>query len=220
MTPRKRTEIFAYICHFIFAIIIANSYETATEVFINPGWTFLTDSSALTSALELFLAYVIAISGWVGYARSMTKWPHADTKAGTVRFVLDITILFGYFWLISSAGTQNEFDLNFLYWIVGLFSMFIVWDTLKRSEHIKKYEGSNNSLDSSLLKTGIFLGIFVFVTIGYNLLLENQVGIINKEIIYPGTLILCSILVIIYRYVKWAVPSKKRKINKATNSEL
>ena len=80
MTPKNSTEIFSYICHIIFAIIIATSYDSTTQVFMNSEKPFSESFESIIQGLEIILAYVVVISGWVGYSRSMLKWPHKDTK--------------------------------------------------------------------------------------------------------------------------------------------
>lgn len=222
MIPKKPAEIFSYICHFIFAIIIANSYDTATKIFINPEKIFLSDFSLIIPALELLLAYVIIISGWVGYSRSMIKWQHTNTKSGALRFSLDLAILFCYFGLISSADPQNIFREYFLNWIIVLFSLFIVWDILKIKEYYKK--ANNNKFNVALLrsfwKTVVFFIIFVVVVpFTFNFLLEIQVGIINDDIIYGFILLFVMFWILLYRYWKWSIPPQKRHMQNNTNSK-
>ena len=216
MIPKKPAEIFSYICHFIFAIIIANSYDTATKIFIAPEKIFLSDSNLIIPALELLLAYMIIISGWVGYSRSMIKWQHTNTKSGALRFSLDLAILFCYFGLISSADPQNIFREYFLNWIIVLFSLFIVWDILKIKEYYKKANNNkfNMALVKSFGKTGVFCIIFAFVPLTFNFLLENQVGVINDEIIYGFILLFVMFLMLLYRYWKWSIPPQRSPIQK------
>lgn len=221
MIPKKPTEIFSYICHFIFAIIIANSYDVAAKIFINPAQSFLSDFNSLTSAFELSLAYVIIISGWVGYSRSMIKWPHTNTTFGTLRFSLDLAILFCYFVLISSVGSQNTFREYFLSWIIVLFALFFVWDLFKIKEYYKKDNNNkfNDALAKSCMMTIVFLIIFNVVRYLFNFLLENQVGVITDDIIYWFVLLLVALLMLIYRYWKWSIPPRRRSVKNNTNSK-
>lgn len=204
---KKRADIFSYICHFIFAIILANSYETATSVLIDPGWEFLSNGNTIISGMELLLAYTITISGWVGYSRSMIKWPHTNIKSGTTRFILDLLVLFFYFWLISSAGTENEFNVYFLHWIVGLFVLFAMWDILKIKEHHKKSKTARQrqALYWSFLKTVVFGVIYLIIAVSYQPALENQTELITEQIIYVIWLGMSIGAMMAYRYWKWSI---------------
>lgn len=224
LTPKKPNEIFAYICHFIFAIVIATSYDTATQIFINPEIPFLSNLDSVISSFEICLAYVAIISGWVGYSRSMIKWPHKNTKIGALRFSLDIAILFCYFGLITSAQPQNEFQNYFLSWISGLFVLFVLWDVLKIKEHYEKHETKRNGeLIRSCLKTVVFLIVFFALPLIFTLLSEIEMGVIDDNIIYMGVMGLTMFLLILYRYTKWSINRSRKsgrgKNNKFSNTE-
>lgn len=214
LTPKKPAEIFSYICHFIFAIIIATSYDTAKQIFINPEKMIFADFDSIILSLELLLAYVTIISGWVGYSRSMIKWPHTNTKLGAFRFTLDLAILFCYFGLISSIDIQNEFRDYFLYWISALFILFILWDIIKTREHYNKKNNQkfNIALENSFLKTVTFLTIFILIIpFIFQLWLQNQIGIITDQVIYGIILIITILCMLFYRYWKWSMPPHKQK---------
>lgn len=212
MIPKKPNEIFSYICHFIFAIVIASTYETATNVFMNPEIPYLSNTDSFISSLEIFLAYVAIISGWVGYTRSMIKWPHKNTKEGAFRFALDITILFCYFGLIESTHPQNAFQNYFLYWLTALFGLFLIWDIFKIKEYHEKNESKRNTaLVRSFLKTiGFFLIIAIIIPIIYNTSLEHKTGVITDDIIYIIILGFTIFVLLAYRYLKWSVHLEPR----------
>lgn len=212
LTPKKPAEIYSFIVHFIFAIIIGTSYQVALVVLINPEKPLFQDFVSIIPSLELLLAYTAIISGWIGYSRSMLKWAHTNTKFGVYRFVLDITILFCYFGLIASINSENIiFKEYFLKWITALFILFILWDLIKIIEH--KQKSLRHALDRSFWKTMIFLVIFISIVPWiYNYLLANQLGIINEETIYGGVLLFVTILLLLYRYWKWSIPPQKRLV--------
>ena len=218
MIFKKPNDVFSYISHFIFAIVIATTYDTAILVFMNPDMPFLSDVDSGVASLEIFLAYAAIISGWVGYSRSLIKWQHTNTKAGALRFSLDIVILFCYFGLITSARPENEFQNYFLYWIISLFGLFSAWDLVKIKEYYEKNEANRNfALLRSFLKTVIFLSIFIIITITntYIPLFEYETELIDKNIIYGSILLLITILLLLYRYWKWSVYLEpKNKKNK------
>ena len=213
MNLQKPNEVFSNICHFVFAIVIATSYNTAAQIFINPDKPFLSDSSTIIPGLELLLAYITIVSGWVGYSRSMAKWPHKNTKAGTFRFSLDIAILFCYFGLIASADTQNGFRDYFLNWILALFFLFIVWDIFKMKEYfgktaIVRQQALFRSLGKSIAFTVLFFFLFVFF--GFSSAI--QIGIITGDVVYGIFLIAAMFLMLAYRYLKWSIPPQKRNV--------
>ena len=211
LTPKKPAEIYSFIAHFIFAVIIATSYETAIQVFINPDKALFSDFDSLIPSFELLLAYTAMVSGWVGYSRAMLKWPHTNTKAGALRFALDLAILFCYFGLIASADPQNGFKEHYMNWIITLFILFVVWDIVKSNEYRKKNKTS--ALSKSFWKTVIFLIVFVLIVPWINnTLLDNQTGIINEEVVYGTILLFVTFLMLVYRYWKWSIPPQKRSV--------
>lgn len=213
---KKPPDIFSYICHFIFAVIIATSYEHAAHVFINPEKPFLEDALSVILGLELLLAYTAIVSGWVGYSRSMIKWPHTNTKSGSFRFCLDLGILFCYFGLIASAEPGRGFQDYFLNWIIVLFALFVAWDILKLKEHYKKRRRKmRQALESSLGKTVAFLVVFsVFAPPAFDFIAENQTGVLTEPVTYGITLVLTIALMLLYRYWKWSIiPPQERNVN-------
>lgn len=210
---KKPTDAFSYISHFIFAVIIASSYESATDVFVNSEKPFLADPSSAILGFELLLAYTAVVSGWVGYSRSMIKWPHTNTKSGAFRFCLDIAILFCYFGLIASASPERDFQGYFLPWIIALFVLFAVWDILKLKEYHKKREKRTKwALERSLGKTVALLVLFVLVLYAFVSITESQIRIIDEHVTYSLFLALTMFLILMYRYWKWSIPPQQRSV--------
>ena len=204
--------MFSYICHFIFAIVIATSYDTATLVFVNPNMPFLSSPESLIFGLEMLLAYVAIVSGWVGYSRSMIKWPHSNTRAGSLRFSLDIAILFCYFSLITSASPQNVFREYFLEWLVALFALFTLWDILKISEHRERNQlQRNRSLSISFVKTVLFFVLFILIFFTEPHISEwsSQTNGMDN-IVYIIVLVIVILILLFYRYVKWSMRMASR----------
>ncbi len=217
MNRKKDKDIFSSICHFIFAVVIAISYNTAAgvffdpEVFFNPGVSFLTNLDSVIPILELLLAYVAIISGWVGYSRSIKKWPHTDGKLGAFRFSLDIAILFCYFGLLTSASPQNEFQNYFFYWLASLSILFIIWDAIKIKEYYQKGQPRKiAALFRSLGKTIAFsFMIIIALPLMFMILSENTNEVITYDTVYTGILVSTMGVLIVYRYVKWSVYQKQ-----------
>ena len=205
---KKPNEVFSYICHFIFAIVIALSYETAIPVFMNSDVPFLSSFDSIMPGVELFVAYVVIISGWIGYSRSMVRWPHKDNKVGALRFSFDIAILFCYFGLIISNQHPDGFRTYFLQWILAIFVMFIIWDFLKIIEHYEKNERNRNvGLFRRFVITIFFTISFLLISGVFTYLIENPFEIANYDISYLIILVATAFLALAYRYMKWRIPS-------------
>lgn len=73
--PQKPEGAFPLICHFVFAVVIAGSYDLAARVFLSPEDPVYSGLDPFLVALELTVAYVSVITGWLGYARSGHRGP-------------------------------------------------------------------------------------------------------------------------------------------------
>ena len=213
MSPKKPAEIYPFIIHFIFAVIISISFSLTAGIFISPKIPIFSNFESLFPVIEILMIYILVISGWVGYSRSLIKWPHTNTKSGTFRFTLDLGILFCYSSLISSINYSLIFRENFMNWIGFIFFLFIMWDIIKIIEYRKR---PIMAISRSFWKTIIFSIIFIFIIpYGNNLLLDNQTGIINNEVIYGIKLIVVILSLITYRYWKWVIPPQSRLVEKS-----
>lgn len=119
--------------HFIFAIIIAQSFVIASDILIPIDGV----AENAHRALNLILSYVVIIAGWVGYARSMSVMPHKDSRLGALRFVLDLVILFEYFYLLQILQTSRAGAEMHLVMIV-IFGTYLLWDAAKYFEYTGK----------------------------------------------------------------------------------
>ena len=221
--PQKPEEAFSFICHFIFAIVIANSYDLAAKVFLSPPDPVYSSLDLFLTALELSVGYVAIIAGWLGYARSVSKWPHQDTKYGMLRFVTDIAVLFCYFGLIEAADpTHDVFRDQFTGWICALFLLYFVSDVFKRQDHKSKTYNTNNNrrLKVSMVLTLIFLGVSVVLYV----LNAHARGLWDSDngALYLMILVGTIFMLLLYRVPKWNVdktrtrdkPSRKRPRSK------
>jgi hypothetical protein len=202
-------EIFSYVCHIIFAVIIAISYESATNILINSEKPLLSNMLYYgVWMLELLLAYLMLVSGWINYGRSMMVWQYSDGKLGTSRFILDLIILFCYFGLIVSAGQEQELGNYFLIWFVILFVLFTVWDYIKIAE--EKRSNKKQKKSEKIFTVSFFYLILIIISIVFIFLMWTEYNIlIIDEPYYPFILIFIIIFVLSYRYLKWPIPLNK-----------
>lgn len=206
--PQKPEDAFPLIGHFIFAIVIASSYDLAARVFLSPEDPVYSGLDPFLVALELTVAYVSIISGWLGYARSVHKWPHRDTKFGMLRFITDIAILFCYFGLIEAADPARDvFRDQFMAWICAIFVLYFFSDVFKRQDHKSKtHKDRNRRLNWSLSLTLIFLGISAALY-AFNAHVRGLWGT-NDGALYMMILMSAIAILLLYRLPKWKVHTK------------
>ena len=235
LPPKEAQYIFPFVCHFIFAIIIANSYEVAAEVFLRPEVPIYSSLESILPAMELVVAYTAIISGWIGYSRSMIKWPQKDTKYGTIRFFIDLIVLFCYFGLIDAADPESgPFKEQFLSWMVMLFVLFMVWDGFKWQDHKSRSSGTRSKTtqnekrrryttpnDKRLRKSAVLTVLFLIV-FAIPLVTDWQVDDIwkdNQDTLYAAALLLTIALLLAYRYLKWPLGERKRRRGASQKAE-
>ena len=110
MTTPKGTEVrkefYARATHILFAIVLAHSFLLASEILVPISVAFQPENHM--SVTTLLFSYVLIISGWIGYSRSVSYRPYKDTAWGAMRFVFDIIILFEYFYLVGISVEQPD----------------------------------------------------------------------------------------------------------------
>ncbi|AIF83240.1 hypothetical protein NTE_01167 [Candidatus Nitrososphaera evergladensis SR1] len=106
MLPKTVQEFYPFAVHTIYAVIITLSFEVASHLLIPIENVFSSWDNILRSA-GLMLAYIIIISGWIGYTKSISKRPHSENHLGNARFVMDLVILFLVFYLMSFANEED-----------------------------------------------------------------------------------------------------------------
>ena len=211
ITPQKPADAFPFICHFIFAIIIASSYDTASDVVLYPEDPAYSSLDQFLDFLELAVAYVAIISGWLGYIRSVYKWPHRDTKYGMLRFVTDLAVLFCYFGLIEAADpVRDVFRGQFMFWILTMFVLYAFSDLLKNRDH--KSRSSNAPKNRELRKSQHLTLIFLAISAGLCALNAYAFGLWGDDdgALYMGILIMAISLMILYRSRKWKMRTPRR----------
>ena len=224
MRPQK-IEVpdgYQYAVHLIFAIIIASSFELASEILIPLDGAF-TDKNNLVLASSLLLSYVVIIAGWVGYALSMSTKPHKDNYKGALRFMIDLIIPFENFYLIQLVPTE-KFILEFPIVLSVLFTTYIIWDVIKYFEYHSKEARKITKNRGG--RTGVCAIFCYILTVAYLLTSSDP----NSEFYLFADdqshalvfTFLMLFLIIFYRIWKWDIrcrkqPAKKR-VNKKNNS--
>ena len=200
-----RKNFYHIAIHFIYAIVIAHSFAIASGLLIPLNDVFT--SEKIIQTLALFLAYIIIISSWIGYTRSISVKPHKDTSTGAMRFFIDLVILFEYFYLLQLSQTEY-FDTQIHLIILVIFGTYMVWDAVKYFEHTGK--GARNTTKSRGRKTLFCFILCMMITFLY----EIGAGFKDPQsnlIWFIGTY---GSLIIMYRMSKWNVINKKTAIPK------
>ncbi len=216
----KVSEFYQYAIHLVYAIIIASSYDVAIRLFI-PIQNFWTSYDTILNGIALLFAYIIVISGWVGWTKSIQNKPHKITFFGNSRFVLDLFIGFWYFYLIQLAIPEHfgEFNQVFVWVNPVIFGVYVVWDLVK----FKEYNFKNQEKiirTNRATKTIYFFIIFMMISYAYTLVEVNEITIIAYENdIVDLIFILGSIgFTLWYRKSKWKETKTKRR-RKITDSK-
>jgi hypothetical protein len=209
-TPQTVQDLYQYAVHVLYAIILTTSFEIAANISIpidaiNPIYGY----EKFTNAIGLLLVYVVAISGWIGYTKSIAKKPHTGA-IGNARFVVDVIIVFFMSYMINLVDPNNfekYFDDIFLWVLPLLFVFFIIWDLLKYYEYSKKTDSSR-----------IWMTFFAFLVILVQAL-TYLYFIINEDIPddYPFTVyllysVISIVIMLIYRLVKWGDKPRSERI--------
>ncbi len=133
-TPRtgavKRREFYVQAVHILFAIILAQSFILASQVMIPIHAILELDNRETVSTL--MFSYLLIVLGWIGYARTTSISPYRDTAWSVARFVLDLVILFGYFYLLQISQTKNVGDFPLVVMAISL--MYMLSDNVKQRE--------------------------------------------------------------------------------------
>jgi RsiW-degrading membrane proteinase PrsW (M82 family) len=204
-------EFYPFSIHLIYAVIITLSFEVASRVFIpfNSVWSSYDN---IERSASLFLTYFVIISGWIGYSKSISARPHMDNRLGTIRFGVDLFILFLVFYIISLTDPSKfpKFGVifpTFLWTITLMFMAYLVWDVLKYFEYRNTEEKTKTNINRGRKTLYYFIPISIMLVVHnvirppYNTLEWN--GIVIWDFIF---IVFVFIIVFFYRRSKWIVP--------------
>lgn len=121
---REVSRSFIQLADIMFAVIISSSLVSFFDAL--RGGATLNAFSTYT----LLASYVSVVLSWIGYHRSIQLYPHRGT-IGTFRFILDLTILFGYLVLVYFYETFAVIVATYPL----LFLAYLLWGCLKMWEH-------------------------------------------------------------------------------------
>lgn len=225
MYPKTLTDFYQYAIHLIYAVIIGQSFSLASVIFVPIENLFSFDGFLKGSAL--FLAYVIVITGWVGWSKSITRNPHSPNALGNFRFVTDLIILFWFYYLINLTNPEkfHSYGETFLWVLPVIFISYIMWDMLKYFEFRSDILEEIQHRKKRFKDTVYFMIAFVVQAFVYYYAINYQPFLKWGDNDAWNIVFISSsfALIIAYRWKKWDVPRaiKRRRRKKQNNkSEL
>jgi len=209
----KPSDFYQFAIHLIYAIIIAQSFEIAKEILIPINGVFSSFSN-IVDAAGLFFVYFIIVSGWVGYARSISRVPHKDNLLGTTRFTLDLTILFIFFYLLNIVNNDG-FLAQFNWMIVGLFIIYAIWDQVKYKEYKNKKKEKKHRSGQTLW---FLLFFFILALVYQEVVLDSELIFASQDAEEFIFILILFGLTFAYRFWKWK-PAKRISRNKPNTNK-
>ena len=192
----------------IYAIVIALSIDASKTVFI-PFYSIPTN---LINATILFYGYFIIITGWIEYYFNMQKYQEVK-KSGLGGFVIELGILFLFYYIIIAASSENSGYLipDVFLFITPLIFLLL---TLKDMYGVSNYQNENLVKYRNLSRNFLFVSVIIslsYIAETYATGFQSFGALaFYRDLIFAFLIIT---LVVIYRILRW------REINSApTNS--
>lgn len=221
LNPKTLGDFYQFAIHLIYAVIIGQSFLLASSVFVPIDKIF--NFSGFENGYALFLAYVVAVTGWVGWARSIVKSPHSENALGNFRFITDLVIMFLYYYLLSLAdpATINRYGDTFVWVFPSIFGAYIAWDVLKYFEYKCDVQKAIRDRKKRLLISVYFFIAFTIQSIIFQYVTQNQ-QFLNWDgnSLWLEVFISSSfVLTITYRWLKWKIPVARRRMRKRRSNK-
>ena len=188
----------------IYAIVIALSIDASKTVFI-PFYSIPTN---LINATILFYGYFIIITGWIEYYFNMQKYQEVK-KSGLGGFVIELGILFLFYYIIIAASSENSGYLipDVFLFITPLIFLLL---TLKDMYGVSNYQNENLLKYRNLSRNFLFVSVIIslsYIAETYATGFQSFGAIaFYRDLIFAFLII---VLVVIYRILRW------REINSA-----
>jgi hypothetical protein len=192
----------------IYAIVIALSIDASKGIFI----PFYSIPANLLNATVLFYGYFIVITNWSEYFFFTQKFQQQG-KFGIGRFVLDLGILFLFYYIIIAASNGNgEYLIPDVYLFVTplIFFLFTLSDVFRIREYPNEVLLKFRNTSRSFLFISILLSLS-YLTETYATGFQSLGSFAFYRDLTFGFLTL--LLVVIYRIIRW------RQINAAVTPQ-
>lgn len=191
----------------IYAIVIALSIDASKTVFI----PFYSIPANLINATILFYGYFIIITGWIEYY-FQTQKSQDIKKSGLGGFVIELGILFLFYYIIIAGSTDNA---GYLVPDVYLFitPLIFLLLTLKDMYRVSNYQNENLLKYRNLSRNFLFVSVIIslsYIAETYATGFQSFGSFAFYRDLIFAFLILT--LFVIYRKMKW------REINDASTT--
>lgn len=197
----ERREFYTKAIHILFAIVLGHSFLLAIGTIIPIQIAF---NSNYHLSMTLIFSYVVIVSGWIGYARSVSYAPHKDTVWGAIRFVLDIVIIYEYFYLLRISQTEYVTDIPYV--MVVIFGTYALSDLVKYYEHVP--QGRTRIKRRGRITVHAFI-LSILIAIWYY---SDDLGLVAIYDVDALDLSIVGffIILILFRVYKWKLTTKRK----------
>ena len=214
MYPNNEKQFFEGSIHLIFAVVVAQGFTVAGQVFL--PITNLYTYNGFLSAFALIFAYFFTMTAWYGFFKSVKTFPHVNISRFTItRYGIAIFNAFILYYMISLAATKDIIAFSTLFLLVIIyFFMIILIHIIKSVESSGERKiGINSKLHKTLGITLIFLIIFVFLIYGYEYLIKYASNLKWDDIVAWNPIFLAVFfgLAAWYRWIMWKERYKTNK---------
>jgi hypothetical protein len=200
--PQSVPDFYKYIVFVIFAVVVAQSFPQSVKVFT--PITNLTTYDGIQTALVSGMVYSFIFTSWIGYFLSITKNSHKETKLGSLRFAIDLFIIYLFYYLLTLAADIKQHNSIFVWVLPAIFVTFISWDIVKFFEYRNESKDEKDQRINRAIITAIFLVLIVIQSYGYSSL--NPVLhplIFQNNNVWNTVFTITSIVILsIYRWLK------------------
>jgi len=193
---KEMSDIYVRFIDILFAVVIGQSFVLLSSENRFTSWFAQPYENAIKIATYL-LVFVLVITSWVGYHRSVSLFPIRSA----LRFVIDIGLLFLYY-----LGFVSVDNFEIVLWIFFFsFLMYTVWDCIRLWEYwdvsLLTEIIANSKLKKEFIRRVLISGVFALFF--FLLIIIYRQGV-NKIQGFEWTLFMAALmLLVIYRYLKW-----------------
>lgn len=195
-------DFYKYIVFVIFAVVVAQSFPQSVKVFI--PLTNLRTYDGIETALVSGMVYSFIFTSWIGYFLSITKNSHKETKLGSLRFAIDLFIIYLFYYLLTLAADIHQHISIFELVLPAIFITFISWDIVKYFEYRHESKEDTDERINRAIITAIFLVIIVAQAYSYMALNPiSQPLIFQSNNVWNIVFTISSIIILsLYRWLK------------------
>lgn len=193
------SQFYRYAIFVLFAVVLGASFPISTKVII--PLSNLPTVDGIENLLALILVYFFIISSWIAYFISITLNPHTESKLGIGRFVVDLFIIFVYYFLVIQIPDKSQHRYIFVGMIPIIFGAFLTWDILRYFEYKKvKKETKQAHADRKkrLFDTVITFIIFLVIAYFYNNVIPIDKIIYDKYSVGNIVFIIITLIVVCF----------------------